>query len=447
MQQPLPLPIALPTLIPTDTNCNQKLSLPSTKTSLKMQQKNVHQQQRNASNPRMVQFPLKLHQILETIDNVDNHTGENDIMSWSRDGNSFIIYDKEKFVNHIIPKYFNKTSTAANSNSTANHVYANPGHGAGMSKFTSFVRQLNLYGFKRTKRSHTMSSPKSSSNKSSTKSNVIIEYYHQLFLRDDPSSCLLIARNSSNSSSASSRLSSVAKKNMKLAAANVNNKSSSAATSSLKKLTPLNNQDLIIMKPQESQQQLGRITPTEASILTKPVLTKCVQHMISSSSASNEATDLTKMFPVTSTTKEVGGESSSIVSLDDEDIAADQLDDDLETIVASNVIANIHEEELPIISECSSVDNDSEDDTHVDADVMEAEFNSLVKGLCSEEDIEDVDEDDTPVANDESLQQEENDVQEQHSKLDKMIIDENFGANLDDLNEVWDILDEHDFCE
>jgi hypothetical protein len=77
--------------------------------------------------------------------------------------------------------------------------------------------------------------------------------------------------------------------------------------------------------------------------------------------------------------------------------------------------------------------------------VMEAEFNSLVKGLCSEEDIED--EDDTPVANDESLQQEENDVQEQHNKLDKMIIDENFGANLDDLNEVWDILEEHDFCE
>jgi hypothetical protein len=76
---------------------------------------------------------------------------------------------------------------------------------------------------------------------------------------------------------------------------------------------------------------------------------------------------------------------------------------------------------------------------------MEAEFNSLVKGLCSEEDIED--EDDTPVANDESLQQEENDVQEQHNKLDKMIIDENFGANLDDLNEVWDILEEHDFCE
>lgn len=66
-------------------------------------------------------FPFRLHQILDDADKY----GETDIVCWKPHGKSFIIKDSEKFVKQVMSRYFN--------------------HG----KFTSFQRQLNLYGFQR----------------------------------------------------------------------------------------------------------------------------------------------------------------------------------------------------------------------------------------------------------------------------------------------------------
>ncbi|KAG7347821.1 HSF-type DNA-binding protein [Nitzschia inconspicua] len=57
----------------------------------------------------------------KTYHMVDNWDGE--IVCWSNGGNAFTILDQRKFQEEILPKYFN--------------------HG----KFTSFIRQLNFYGF------------------------------------------------------------------------------------------------------------------------------------------------------------------------------------------------------------------------------------------------------------------------------------------------------------
>jgi len=81
-------------------------------------------------------FPLVLHKmILEAPD---------DIISFTPDGRSFVIHDKQRLVEEVLPKHCKQT------------------------KFVSFSRQLNLYGFRRMKRSgHTL-------------------LYHELFLRDHP---------------------------------------------------------------------------------------------------------------------------------------------------------------------------------------------------------------------------------------------------------------------
>ena len=66
-------------------------------------------------------FPIKLHALLcqaaeLQIDNV---------ISWDKTGTKFIIYNEKEFVSSILPKIFKQ------------------------SKFTSFRRQLNAYGFQR----------------------------------------------------------------------------------------------------------------------------------------------------------------------------------------------------------------------------------------------------------------------------------------------------------
>ncbi|KAG7372566.1 HSF-type DNA-binding protein [Nitzschia inconspicua] len=82
---------------------------------------------------------------------------ENDTISWLPHGRSFIIYKKKKFGNQILPKYFKAT------------------------KFTSFTRKLNRWGFTRVTRGPEMGS-----------------YFHKLFLRDDPQLCLRMSSHSSN---------------------------------------------------------------------------------------------------------------------------------------------------------------------------------------------------------------------------------------------------------
>jgi HSF-type DNA-binding len=66
-------------------------------------------------------FPLKLHDMLDEIER-DGHA---DVVSWQPHGRCFVVRKPKEFVNHIMPTYFKQ------------------------SKFPSFQRQLNLYGFQR----------------------------------------------------------------------------------------------------------------------------------------------------------------------------------------------------------------------------------------------------------------------------------------------------------
>lgn len=66
-------------------------------------------------------FPCKLHKMLMDVE----QEGNTSIVSWHPDGRCFRIHEPEEFVEQILPRYFKK------------------------SKYRSFQRQLNLYGFHR----------------------------------------------------------------------------------------------------------------------------------------------------------------------------------------------------------------------------------------------------------------------------------------------------------
>jgi HSF-type DNA-binding len=87
-----------------------------------------------------VPFPARLHQMLDEIEN-DGHA---DVISWQPHGRCFVVHKQKEFREVIMPKYFK------------------------MSKFPSFLRQVNLYGFRRLTR------------KGPDKGG----YYHELFLRN-----------------------------------------------------------------------------------------------------------------------------------------------------------------------------------------------------------------------------------------------------------------------
>jgi hypothetical protein len=77
---------------------------------------------RKAQNNGVVNpFPVKLHQMLEG--NAAN--GMDHIASWQPHGRCFVVHKQREFVDLIMPEYFQQ------------------------SKYPSFQRQLNLYGFKR----------------------------------------------------------------------------------------------------------------------------------------------------------------------------------------------------------------------------------------------------------------------------------------------------------
>lgn len=72
-------------------------------------------------NSEELSFPIKLHMILEEA----SAQGYSHIVSWVQEGTAFRVYDTEAFVTSVLPLYFNST------------------------KYESFRRQLNLYGFHR----------------------------------------------------------------------------------------------------------------------------------------------------------------------------------------------------------------------------------------------------------------------------------------------------------
>ncbi|KAL7525525.1 hypothetical protein ACHAXR_002539 [Thalassiosira sp. AJA248-18] len=66
-------------------------------------------------------FPFKLHDMLEYAADTEYSSA----VSWVEEGNAFSIHDKVTFMNLIVPMFFKQT------------------------KFRSFTRQLNIWGFKR----------------------------------------------------------------------------------------------------------------------------------------------------------------------------------------------------------------------------------------------------------------------------------------------------------
>ena len=70
----------------------------------------------------LLPFPLKLHTVLDEAET----KGFDGVISWHSGGESFKVHDPIEFCKHIMPNYFRSQS-----------------------KFKSFQRQLNLYGFER----------------------------------------------------------------------------------------------------------------------------------------------------------------------------------------------------------------------------------------------------------------------------------------------------------
>jgi hypothetical protein len=87
--------------------------------------------------------------------------GKDNIVSWLPDGNAFKVHKVPDFVSKILPMYFKQT------------------------KYKSFQRQLNLWGFERL-----TSGPDKGA------------YYHDQFLRDDPDLCSKLTRQRARKSGA-----------------------------------------------------------------------------------------------------------------------------------------------------------------------------------------------------------------------------------------------------
>jgi hypothetical protein len=98
-------------------------------------------------------FPLKLHETLTQIEN----NGHGDIIGWMPHGRSFKIHKQKEFAEIILPRYFV------------------------MTKKSSFLRQLNLYGFNRFSAGNDQGS-----------------YYHEKFLRGMKFLCRRMTRQKVN---------------------------------------------------------------------------------------------------------------------------------------------------------------------------------------------------------------------------------------------------------
>ena len=101
-------------------------------------------QPQQQNNNKGAFFPAKLHQLLEDAERLNFRH----IVSWTDNGRAFQIHDQKEFVSKIMSIYFDQ------------------------SKFASFRRQLNLYGFNRTR---------TNNNKNM--------YFHENFVQGDPKQC------------------------------------------------------------------------------------------------------------------------------------------------------------------------------------------------------------------------------------------------------------------
>jgi len=105
----------------------------------------------SSSSSTIEKFPMKLHKIVERCE-IDGYSS---IISWMPHGRSFKIHNRNEFVTKVMPKYFYIT------------------------RFTSFIRQLTLYGFYKCRKGADKGS-----------------FFHELFLRNRPGLCVGITRSS-----------------------------------------------------------------------------------------------------------------------------------------------------------------------------------------------------------------------------------------------------------
>jgi hypothetical protein len=111
--------------------------------------KNTRKKRRTSPNGVYTAFPTKLHRMLDVLEATD----ATDAVSWLPHGRAFLVYKQDLFVNEIMHAYFRQT------------------------KYSSFQRQLHMYGFRRITQGRDKGA-----------------YYHEHFLRGMPHLCEKIGR-------------------------------------------------------------------------------------------------------------------------------------------------------------------------------------------------------------------------------------------------------------
>ena len=143
------------------------LETKSTKSEPESEAEEAQRESKNADKAKSKKetFPQKLHRLLEEAEEKEF----SDVISWQPSGKAFILHKPREFTAKLMPQYL-----------------------SGSQKMNSFIKQLNLYGFKRIGKG-----PENGS------------YFHQDFIKGRPDLCLKIRRSLSKSTRIGSASSSV----------------------------------------------------------------------------------------------------------------------------------------------------------------------------------------------------------------------------------------------
>eukprot|EP00804_Cyclotella_cryptica_P004560 CCRYP_006901-RA/>CCRYP_006901-RA protein AED:0.03 eAED:0.03 QI:164/1/1/1/0/0.5/2/643/201 len=128
-------------LIPSDNSRDNDAASPAPASPISDSPNPAKKEKRGPRGGVYDPFPMKVHRMLDQT----KTEGLEAIVSWLKHGRAFKIHDPKAFAEVIMPRFFNQ------------------------SKYTSFQRQLNLYGFNRLSRGRDSGA-----------------YHHELFLRGKP---------------------------------------------------------------------------------------------------------------------------------------------------------------------------------------------------------------------------------------------------------------------